>query len=526
MTSTSAPPAPAALPRLPTWWGVWARSAGSGSLIIATISLFMVMNRPGALGEQLATFALTAQAIIALIALPLSSFIGAPYASLTKLLDAGVPAEQLPRAKVITALRLPTRVFSVVLGAHVVFAGVFVVVSRFSDVLARFDIVRDVIIGAVALGFISATAQAYLMGRVVHLQITPLLLPRGRLDHLVVGDEKLPHTFVWQHLALLVVNLAFAWPALMWTFLHTPGDPGRDGYAVLGLLWFVLVGGQAVGIMAAVSRSVGHLAARMTEVHAGRLDVQARVYDLDTFGLQASDFNRMVEGLRQREELKETFGRYVTQQVVAEILAGRVALGGELKTATVLFSDIRGFTRMSEKLTPQEVVAFLNEYLAAMVDVVIEHGGVLDKFIGDAVMAVFGVPVGKGSAEEDAFAAVACAVAMGKKLDEMNARRAEAGKAPIAIGIGVHTGELVAGNIGSPRRMQYTVIGDTVNVGSRLESLTKEHARRTLLSGATVALVKGKFNVVEVGRVVVRGRDETLQIFGLADELPLVVNPH
>ena len=173
---------------------------------------------------------------------------------------------------------------------------------------------------------------------------------------------------------------------------------------------------------------------------------------------------------------------------------------------------------MSERLGPTEVVAFLNEYLTAMVDCVIEHGGVLDKFIGDAVLAVFGAPVGTGNVEQDARAAVACARSMGRRLDEMNARRVEEGRAPITIGIGVHTGELVAGNIGSPKRMQYTVIGDTVNVGSRLESLTKEHHRRTLLSAATVAFLGDTVALVEVGTVVVRGRNEPLVIFGLCDE--------
>jgi adenylate cyclase len=116
-------------------------------------------------------------------------------------------------------------------------------------------------------------------------------------------------------------------------------------------------------------------------------------------------------------------------------------------------------------------VAFLNEYLTIMVDCVIEHGGVLDKFIGDAVMAVFGAPISAGSLADDARAAVACAQTMGQRLDELNLQRAATGLAAIRIGIGVHTGDLVAGNIGSPKRMQYTVIGDTVNVANRLCSL-------------------------------------------------------
>jgi adenylate cyclase len=284
------------------------------------------------------------------------------------------------------------------------------------------------------------------------------------------------------------------------------------------LRFVVVTVAQVGGTLASISRPVGHLRDRMNDVGAGQLDVQARIDGLDTFGELSSSFNHMVDGLKQRELLKETFGRYVTQQVADEILAGRVRLGGERRTATVLFSDIRGFTTLSEQLTPEEVVAFLNEFLEMMVDCVLEHGGVLDKFIGDAVLAVFGVPVSRGSVEADARAAVACARAMGERLAVLNEARVAAGKAPIRIGIGVHTGELVAGNIGSPRRMQYTVIGDTVNVGSRLESLTKDHHRRTLLSGATAGLVGDSVPLVALGTATVRGRQEPLALFGLKDE--------
>jgi adenylate cyclase len=255
-----------------------------------------------------------------------------------------------------------------------------------------------------------------------------------------------------------------------------------------------------------VAWPIGHLRDRMGDVVEGKLDRVANVGGLDTFGLLSSRFNEMVAGLRQREFLRETFGRYVTKQVAEAILAGNVELGGERRTATVLFADIRGFTTMSEQLPPEEVVAFLNRYLEAMVSCVLDHHGVLDKFIGDAVMAVFGAPVSQGSPAADALAAVRCAIAMSGALDQLNAMRTAAGSKQIEIGIGVHTGELIAGNIGSARRMEYTVVGDTVNVTSRIEGLTKTFGRRIMISDTTARLVGHQLRLEKVDTVDIRGR--------------------
>ena len=222
----------------------------------------------------------------------------------------------------------------------------------------------------------------------------------------------------------------------------------------------------------------------------------------------------MVLGLRQREVIRETFGRYVTQQIAEEILSGRVELGGERREATVLFADIRGFTRMSENLSPEEVIAFLNDYLGHMVTCVLDNGGVLDKFIGDAVMALFGVPVSRGP-QEEARAALRCALEMSQRLEEINVARLAEGKTPIDIGIGVHSGELIAGNIGAPQRMEYTVVGDTVNVCSRIEGLTKRLGKRILLSDATAELAGDGFELEELDTLPVKGRQRPVRLFTL-----------
>ena len=285
---------------------------------------------------------------------------------------------------------------------------------------------------------------------------------------------------------------------------------------VLSTIYFATLGGTSWAFSQLLSRELGHLRDRMREVKDGDLDAVARIGAPDTVGVVASGFNEMLEGLRQREFIRETFGRYVSRQVADEILSGDVELGGELRTVTMLFSDIRGFTAMSESLSPGEVVAFLNEYLNAMVTAVFEHGGTPDKFIGDAIMATFGVPVTAGDPGEDARAAVRCAVAMSCALEELNAARVARGHAPIEIGIGVHTGEVVAGNIGSPQRMEYTVIGDAVNLTSRIEGLTKSVGRRILISDSTAAFLEGTVELVEVATLPVRGRQESVRLFTVA----------
>lgn len=448
---------------------------------------------------------------LAVLSAPPFAFILAPIGTLKRLLSGGTPAEQLPVHDVVRCLRIPVFIF-------------FLTLVQFMIALAAIPVVRiwlpnmelsavDFLGVGASFGLICATTQFYVLNNIVRTRIAPILLSHGTLAHL--GDRALLR--VSYHMLLLALTLGIAWPTLLYLLVLNADRTSLLGTALMVGVALLLFAFQLTSALRTVSFGVGHIVERMREVQTGDLSTRAEIRGLDTIGAMASSFNAMVEGLVQREHLKETFGRYVTQQVADEILAGRIALGGELRTATVLFSDIRDFTKMSEQLSPVDVVSFLNEYLGAMVDCVLEHNGVLDKFIGDAVMAVFGAPLSQGTAR-DAENAVACALAMGRRLHEINQRRQERGQPPIRIGIGLHTGELVAGNIGSPRRMEYTVIGDTVNTCSRLEHLTKEYGQRMLLSAATAALVRSRFATREVGVVPIRGRAEPLAIHVLIDD--------
>lgn len=226
----------------------------------------------------------------------------------------------------------------------------------------------------------------------------------------------------------------------------------------------------------------------------------------------AQDFNRMVAGLRERDRLKETFGKYVTRQVADRILEGHVDLGGETLPVTVLFSDIRSFTTISERMEPKALLDFLNVYFSGMVESVMKHDGVVDKFIGDAIMAVFGAPVPR---PEDPLNAVKAALEMRERLALVNAGFRARGLPELRTGIGLHTGQVVAGNMGHVERMEYTVIGDTVNLASRLESLTKELGADVLLSESTYSAVEAEVDAEPLRELQVKGRAQPVRVYRL-----------
>ena len=221
------------------------------------------------------------------------------------------------------------------------------------------------------------------------------------------------------------------------------------------------------------------------------------------------------ENISAEKRVRSTMARYMDPAVAEQVVeSDKDLLGGRSTTATLLFTDIRGFTPITEQLGPQATVAMLNEYFTLMVDCIQAEGGMLDKFIGDAIMAAFGLPQ---PGEDDEDRAVRCAIAMIRSLMVWNEQRVAVGKPVIDMGVGLNTDDVVVGNIGSPKRMDFTVIGDGVNLAARLESACKQYSARILVSDLTMNRLKGVYRSREVDQVVVKGKTEPVAVHEILD---------
>jgi adenylate cyclase len=233
------------------------------------------------------------------------------------------------------------------------------------------------------------------------------------------------------------------------------------------------------------------------------------------FGYTSQTAYRFFMEERRARDIRTMFSSYVSKRIVDELIRdpSKAKLGGDRKEITVLFSDIRGFTSFSEKLQPEEVVSLLNEYLGAMTEIVFEYEGTLDKFVGDAIMALWGAPVGQ---PDHAERACKCALAMIAKLKELQTKWAAEGKHVIDIGVGINTGDMVVGNMGAPgKKMDYTVIGDNVNLGARLEGLTRKYNNHIIISEYTFAKVKDIVQATELDSVTVKGKEKPVVVYDL-----------
>ncbi|MGA9406660.1 MAG: adenylate/guanylate cyclase domain-containing protein, partial [Bacteroidota bacterium] len=283
----------------------------------------------------------------------------------------------------------------------------------------------------------------------------------------------------------------------------------------------VLLGALLILVARDINQSTKKLVAGLKEVEEGSFDHEVKIYSTDEFSTIGNGFNRMIAGLRERNFIKDTFGNYVAPTVMEKILhEGMNAeggqgfrLGGERRTVTILISDIRDFTKRTEESSAEAIVDLLNRYLESMVSIVERYDGTVDKYIGDALMVLFGAPLAK---EDDPDRAVQAALAMRAELSRLNAEMNHGYRkkfSPIRIGIGIHTGEVVAGSIGSANRLEYTVIGDAVNLASRIEGLTKQFQTDILISEATVKELKGSYALTRLRRTKVKGKKGGVVVF-------------
>lgn len=258
-------------------------------------------------------------------------------------------------------------------------------------------------------------------------------------------------------------------------------------------------------------RPVAILNKGITEVAEGKLDVRLPVTSNDEVGRLTSEFNRMVDGLQDREFIRETFGKYVSESVASQILRDRGRLAGDVREATLMFIDIGGFTTLSEQLSPHDVIALLNEYSEIVSGPVRRHNGVINNFIGDGVFATFNLPL---EHDDHACAAVRAALEIAEAVDN----HVFAGGARISVRIGINTGEVVAGTVGAGDRLTYAILGDAVNVAHRVEELNKEIGSRLLFTEATRRKLDGSFACVDLGVYPIRGKSMSMNIHTIASK--------
>jgi adenylate cyclase len=245
-------------------------------------------------------------------------------------------------------------------------------------------------------------------------------------------------------------------------------------------------------------------------ITAGDFAINLKTKGHDEVATLSAAFNDMAKGLEERDRVKATFNKFHNKEIAEKLLSGEVKLGGERKEATIFFSDVRGFTAMSETMEPEQVVEMLNEYMTRMVSIIRAHNGIVDKYVGDAIMAIWGVPL---TGEDDAGNAVKACIAMREELARLNELRLSRGQGALRIGMGLNTGQVIAGNIGSDEKMEYTVIGDSVNLASRMESMTKEYGTDFLVPKVIQDRLKDRFVFEQCKSAKVKGKAQAIEIF-------------
>ena len=367
-------------------------------------------------------------------------------------------------------------------------------------------------------GLITTTVAFFVFEFVLQRRVFPFFFPEGGI-YAVSGIFRI--SIRARLIAMLFACNLIPFFSIL-TYLWQATQSGRQAAVILQELkaalvnqMFIFIGvGLWVTFLVSsnLTRPLQEIIKVLRKVREGRFDEKVRVASNDEIGYTGDVINEMSEGLRERDFIKDTFGKYVTQEIRDEILAGKVSLDGELKDVTVLFADLRNFTPMVEKTPPKEVVRIINSYFREMDEAIKQYHGLVLHYIGDEIFAVFGAPLFR---ENHPVLAVQAAREMQHRLHAVNLALEQAGYPRLSHGIGIDTGQVLAANIGSPDRLSYTLVGDTVNVASRLQELNKEFNTEVILSGATRARVNGDFPLKELPATRVKGKSGSIQIFSL-----------
>jgi len=432
----------------------------------------------------------------------------------------GLAATAVPDQVRREVLNMPF-VSTFIVGMMWIFAGIFF--GIFSDSNDWGLSMLRMFVGITGIGGVLTTVLVFFMLDIRWRSITAIFFPDGGLDQ--VDAYRLPI------LGRLMVTFVLVglWPPMMLVITTSQraqqlvGADNPD--AILQNLYilqaFLLLFGALASIGLAVFMTRGiilpleTLQQGMAAVENNDLETRVAVTSNDELGYLGERFNQMTAGLQQADMLRNLLNLYVSPEVAREALAHGATLGGTAVECSILFADIRDFTSISEQMDAKALLHLLNAYMTAMVEVIVEQGGIVNKFGGDSLLAIFGTPI--NPAPDHAAQAARTAQAMMTALHEFNSTQHKSGETALAIGIGVATGTVVAGNVGGRERLEYTVIGDTVNLASRLQDKTKELGGNILLSAEThaqaaqVMELEGEWKTA----VSIKGKQQSVKAFQL-----------
>lgn len=368
-----------------------------------------------------------------------------------------------------------------------------------------FDIGRPVHIHSWFPATYQSTEETWQAGRMMHSRLFGGQVGEREFDQFLQINAPLMRN--GEVVAILMLN-KFAEPVAAQVRVNTFKLFGLTaGVLALGLFLFGLISSRML-------RLLQNLTAAAEDVSRGNLEVTIpEKRSRDEVGRLAGAFEKMIGGLKQRDFIRDTFGRYLSREVVDELLNSPegLKLGGELREVTFLVSDLRGFTALSSRMRPDDVIRIVNRFLAPMVDIIARYKGTVDEFQGDGILAFFGAPL---VSADDPERAVACAVEMQRALVEINAEQKNHGLPALHMGIGINTGQVIVGNIGSEKRTKYGAMGSPINMAYRIESSTV--SGQVLISAATYERVKGIVKVGESRRLELKGLDGPVEVYEVA----------
>jgi adenylate cyclase len=437
-----------------------------------------------------------------------------------RLAEGQIRADEIPDDVRTALLRSPGRTAITTLSMWTVASVVFSYSFSNTSELLNLELLFAFLTGILLVGGVLTSVIVFFGIEIIWRPLLPYLFPTGDLQRLKARSLSVLGRLL---ITFVVVTL---WPMLTLVFLSlqrarsllTAADPTTVLRNLVVMEVFILLVSLLFSISVAlfVTRSItqplGFLQDGMKLVEEGDLRVRVPVLSTDELGYLTSGFNQMVSGLQQGERMRTLLNLYVTPEVARAAIEQGVNLGGSQVECSVLFSDIRDFTGLSERLSPMELIETLNRYMTMMVAVVMEYGGMVNKFGGDSLLAVFGSPL--NPAADHAARAVQVALEMQQVLAKFNAEQRQRSAPELQIGIGVATGAVIAGNIGGQERIEYTVIGDTVNLAARLQEKTKALKQTLVLHKETFLQAQPILGLIatEQLEMEIRGKHQLVEI--------------